>query len=69
MFTKAFFVLGFDLASERESNEEHICLPPQENVCILALYKKMLREPVTRILYAEFPGNIEIDNSSNITVE
>ena len=36
---------------------------------IEALFKKPLPEPVTCILYAEFLGHIEIDNSRNVTVE
>jgi hypothetical protein len=32
-------------------------------------FKKPLSEPVAFILYAEFPGHIETDNSRNVTVE
>jgi len=62
-------VLGFDLTPDREAVEEHISLPRQGNVRIEARFKKPLQEPVTCILYAEFPGHVEIDNSRNITVE
>jgi len=65
MFTKGFYILWFDLTEA----EEHISLPCQGNVRIEALFKKPLPEPVTCILYAEFPGNVEIDNSRNVTVE
>jgi hypothetical protein len=34
-----------------------------------AHFKKPLPEPFTWILYAEFPGHVEIDNSRNVTVE
>ena len=39
MFTKGFCVLGFDLTTDREADEEHICLPRQGNVCIEARFK------------------------------
>jgi hypothetical protein len=69
MFKKGFYILGFDLTPDREANEEHISLPRQGNGRIEARFKKPLSEPVTCILYAEFPGHIEIDNSRNFTVE
>ena len=40
MFTKGFYVLGFDLTPDREADEEHISLPCQGNVRIEALFKK-----------------------------
>ena len=69
MFTKEFYVLGFDLTHGKEANEEHISLPRQGNVHIEARFKKPLPEPVTCILYAEFPGTVAIDNSRNVKVE
>ena len=69
MFTKGFYVLGFDLTSDREADEEHLNLPRQGNVRIEARFKKALPERVTCIFYAEFPGHVEIDNSRNVTVE
>jgi len=69
MFTKGFYVLGFDLKPNREADEEHTSLPRQGNVRIEARFKKPLPEPVTCISYAEFPGHVEIDNSTNVTVE
>jgi hypothetical protein len=69
MFTKGFYILGFDLTPDREADEEHISLPRQGNVRYEAQYNKPLPEPVTCILYAEFPGRVEIDNSRNGTVE
>jgi hypothetical protein len=69
MFTKGFYILGFDLTPDRQADEEYISLPRQGNVLIEALFKKPLPESVTCILYAEFPGHIEIDNSRNVTVE
>jgi hypothetical protein len=69
MFTKVFYILGFDLTLDREAYEEHISLLRQGNVRIEARFKKPLPEPVTCILYAEFPGHFEIDNSRNVTEE
>jgi hypothetical protein len=69
MFTKCYYILGFDHTPDREADEEHISLPRQGNVRIKALFKKPLPESVTCILYAEFPGHIEIDNSRKVTVE
>jgi len=66
MFTKGFYVLGFDLTPYKEADEEHISLPRQGNLLIEARFIKPLPEPVTCILYAEFPGHIEIDNSRNV---
>jgi len=56
IFTKGFFVLGFDLTPDREADGEHKILPLQGNVRIEERMKKSLPEPVTCILYAEFPG-------------
>jgi hypothetical protein len=47
MFTKGFYVLGFDLTPNREADEEHICLPRQGNVRNAAHFKKPLPEPFT----------------------
>jgi hypothetical protein len=69
ILTKGFYILGFGLTPDREADEDHIILPRQGNVRIAALFKKPLPESVTCILYAEFPGNIEIDNSRNVTME
>ena len=69
MFTRGFYVLGFNLTSHREADEDQISLPFQGNVCSEARFKKPLPEPVTGILYADFPGHVEIDNSRNVTVE
>jgi hypothetical protein len=68
MFTTGFYVLGFDQHLP-EADEEHISLPRQGNVRNEARFKESLPEPVTCILYAEFPGHVEIDNSRNVTVE
>jgi hypothetical protein len=68
MFTKGYFILGFDLTPDREA-DEHISLTRQGNVRIETRFKNALPEAVTCILYAEFPGYIEIDNSRNVTVE
>jgi len=38
-------------------------------MCEEARFKKPLPEPVTWILYAEFLGHLEIDNSMNVNVE
>jgi hypothetical protein len=69
MFTKGFYILGFDLTPDRKADEQHINLPSQENVRIEALFKKPLPESATCILCAEFPGHIEIDSSRNVTIE
>jgi len=41
MFTKFFYILGFDLTPHREADEEHISLPRQGNVRIEALLKTL----------------------------
>ena len=41
----------------------------QGNLRIGARFNKPLPEPVTCILYAEFPGHVEIDNARNVTLE
>jgi len=69
VFTKCFYVLGFDLTPDGEADEEHISLPRQGNVRIEARFKNPLPEPITCILYPEFPGNVKIDNSRNVTVQ
>ena len=69
MFTNGFYILGFDLTPNREADEELISLPLQGNVHVEARFNKPLPEPVTCILYAEFPGHVEIENARNVTVE
>ena len=69
MFTKGFYVLGFDLTPDKEADEQHISLLRQGKVRIEVRFKKPLPERVTCILYAEFPGHIKIDKSINVTVE
>ena len=65
MFTKGFYILGFQI----ERQTKNISLPCQGNVRIVARFNKPLPEPVTCILYAEFPRHVEIDNARNVTVE
>ena len=69
MFTRGFYVLGFDLTPVKEADEEYISLPLQRNVRIEDRFKIPLPQPVTCNWYAEFPGHFEIDNSRNVTVE
>ena len=69
MFTKGYYILSFDVTPDREADEEHTSLPGQGNVRIEARFKKPVPEPVTCILYAEYPGHVEIDNSRNVTLE
>jgi len=69
MLTNGSYILGLDLTPDREDDEELISLSRKLNVRIEARFKKSLPEPVTCILYAEFPGHLEIDNSNNVTVE
>ena len=40
MFTKGFHVLGFDLTTDKDADEEHTRLPRQGNVRIEARFKK-----------------------------
>jgi len=54
---------------EIEVDEEHISLSRQGNMRFQVRFKQPLPEHVTCILYAEFPGLIEIDNSRNDTLE
>jgi len=69
VFTKGYYILGFDLTPDRDADEEHISFPRQGNVRIEARFKKPIPESFTCILYAEFPGHIEIDNPRNVIVE
>ena len=71
IFTKGYCILGSDLTQDREADDEHtsISLQRQGNMHIEARVKKPLPHPVTCILYADFPGHVEIDNSRNVTVE
>ena len=67
MFIKCFYALRFDLTPDRDADEKHISLPREGNMRIQARFKT-LPEPVACILYVEFPGNVDIDNSTNVTV-
>ena len=69
VFTKNYNILGFDLTPDREADEEHISLIRQGKLRIEAGFKKPLPKPVTCILYAEFPGQVEIDNYRSVTVK
>ena len=69
ILTKGYYILRFDLTPVRQADEEHIWLPRQGNLLSEAQLKKPLPEFVTCILYAEFPGHVEIDNYRNVTVE
>jgi hypothetical protein len=62
-------VFYFDLTPDREAHEEHMNLPLPGNVRIEPRYNKPLPEPVTCILFAEFPGVVEIDKVRRVTVE
>ena len=68
MFTKVFTCWG-STSHLTEADEEHRSLPRQGNVRVVARFKKPLPEPVACILYAEFPGHVEIDSSRNGIVE
>ena len=45
MFTKGFYVLGFDVTPDREPDEQHISLPRQGNVRIEAALKYHYQNP------------------------
>ena len=45
MFTNDFYVLGFDLTPDTETDEEHISLPRQRNVHNEARFKKHYQNP------------------------
>jgi len=66
MFTKGFYVLGFDLTRDREADEEHIILRRQENVRIEARFKTPMPEPVTCNLYAEFTDTSKLTTLGTI---
>ena len=65
-FTKCFYLLGFDLIPDREFDKERISPPHHGNVRIEARFKKPLTETIAYILYADFPGHIEIENSETL---
>jgi hypothetical protein len=69
MFTKFFYILGFDLRPDIQEDDEHICLPRRGNERIKALFKNSHPETVTCIFYAEFPEHIVIYCSRNVTIE
>jgi hypothetical protein len=69
MLLQGFFVLGFHITPDMSADEPHISLPRQGNVGIKARFKSARTEQITFILYTEYPGNIEIYNSRNVTVE
>jgi hypothetical protein len=62
-------VLGFDLTPDREADEEQIRLSLQGNLRFEARFKKPVTDTVTCIVFAEFPGNAEFNNSRNVTIE
>jgi len=64
MFTKGFFILGFDLTADREADVENISLPLQGNVRIEARFNKPLPETVTCIGMLNF-----LDTSKSTTLE
>ena len=64
MFTKGFYVLGFDLTPDREANEEHVSLPRQGNVRIEARFKKYSRNPLLAFCMLNF-----LDTSKSIAPE
>jgi len=69
MFTKVFYILGCDLTPFREAGKHHVSIRCSQKLCIVARFEKPLPGYVTTILRAEFPGNVEIHNSRNGTVE
>ena len=68
MFTKGFYVIGFDLKSYRDADEEHIILHCQGKLRIEARFKKPLPDPVTCIWYAQFPRHVKIDIPGDVTL-
>ena len=64
--TNGFHVLGFDLIRVRQRTKTFE--PPRQGNMRYGS-NKTLPEHITSILYAEFPGDIEIDNSRNVTLE
>ena len=54
MFTKGFYILGFDLTPDREAGEEHISLPLQGNVRIEARLKHRYLNPLLAFCMLNF---------------
>jgi len=64
MFTKGFYILGFDLTLDREADEVHINLPRQGNVLIEARLKNRYQDPSVTFCMLNF-----LDTSQLTTLE
>ena len=69
MITKEFYVLGLTTHLTRKLTRNKSVYIVKEMCTLRHALKKTVSEPVTCILYAEFPGHLEIDKSRNVTVE
>jgi hypothetical protein len=64
IFTKSFYILGFDLTAYKEADEEHISLPRQGKVRIEARFKNPYQNLLLPNCMLNFP-----DTSRSITPE
>jgi hypothetical protein len=64
MSTERFYMLQRD----RQANTEHVNFV-RELTSINERFNKARSKPVTCVLYAEFPRNIETDSHTNLTLE
>jgi len=62
IFTKGFYILGFDLTPDREADEKHISFPVREK-CALRHGSKNAAEPVTSICMQNF---LDTSKSTNL---
>jgi len=69
MFTKGYFMLVFDLTTDRAACEGHSSNPENGHIHVEARFDKALPDPITCILYLEYDNSVRIVLLRNVTTD
>ena len=69
MYINGYFMLLFDLTTDRGASEGHTSHPDIGNIRVELKFRKPLPDPITCIVYLEFDNSVRIDYSRNVSTD
>ena len=69
MFIAGYFMVLFDLTTDRAASECHISLPDQGNKRLELRFDKPLSEAITCLLYLEYDNCVRIDQLRTVSAD
>jgi len=69
MFIAGYFMLLFDLTSDRAASECHISLPDEGNIRLDLRFEKPFSKAVACLLYLEYDNCVHIDQLHTVATD